>query len=1537
MMPVRPSHGRGSYSLFIFAAICLLLSVTAYAQYSAPRIFFSDLQSGPGTGGLNNLGTIVTIYGQGFGATQGTSVVTVGGVPAASYLAWSNTKVSFQPGPAATSGNIVVEVAGVGSNAVPFTVRSGNLYFVSPGGNDSNSGSYSSPWLTLVHAAGAMVPGDVTYAMNGVTQTALDVNSTSLVMNGSGSTGLPLAIVAYPGALVTVGSATGQTYGISSSASQWVLAGLTVTGNTSALSLTGSAVWRVVGNDFSCPNGSGTAACVQATNVTGIQLLGNNIHDNGSTTSTNVQGYNSLSFSGASNALEVGWNNVVRTRSCRGMLFSVNGPNQFLLNVHDNFIQNAVCSGISFANVDPYTSTVAAYNNVISHVGTGPAPGGVEAGAYACITVGGSSVSAVVIANNTLYDCGARENANSGAIVVAVPVTLADNIFDVLSGESYFSANSVTSGVVGSNNLLYGDGSAPSFLSASIVGDPGFVSIANSNFQLQSGSPAIDAGIPDFATWDFNGVPRPQGNGYDIGAFEYSSSASGQIVISPSSVSFGNVNVGASSTQTVTISNSGTGNATVSAVSSGPGFTLNGLTLPLTLAPEQAASFTATFAPSAAGSAAATVSFTSNAANSPATLAFSGTGVNPVGQLTANPDEVALSNVVVGSSTSQTITVTASIAPVTISQATTSGSGFNVTGPTLPLMLAAGQSASFTVSYYAAIAGYQTGMFTVLSNASNTVSLPIWVTGTAPAAQLAASPSSLTFGNVTTGASASQTVTVTAVSASVTISQASLMGTGFTFTGSTLPITLAAGQSASFTVKFAPTAAGSSTGTLSLTSSASSAPTVALSGTGVNPVGQLAASPSSLTFGNVATGASASQAVAVTASTASVTISQATLTGAGFTFTGPTLPLTLTAGQTASFTLIFAPSAAGSSTGYLSLTSNASSTPTIALSGTGVNPVGQLTASPSSLTFGNVTTGTSTSQTVTVTASTASVTISQATLTGTGFTFTGPTLPLTLAAGQATSFTVKFAPTAAGSSTGTFSLTSNASSTPTVALSGTGVNPVGQLAASPSSLAFGNVTTGTSASQTFTVTASTASVTISQAALTGTGFTFTGPTLPLTLAAGQATSFAVKFAPTAAGSSTGTFSLTSNASSTPAIALSGTGVNPAGQLAASPSSLAFGNVNTGASASQTVTVTASTASVTISQATLTGTGFTFTGPTLPLTLTAGQTASFTLTFAPTAAGSFTGTFSLTSNASSTPAVALSGTGVNSVGQLAVNPSQLNFGTTTAGSSSSQTVTLTASTGSVTISQATINGPGFSFSGLTLPLTLAAGQSTSFTLTFSSTVSGYQTGVLSLVSNASNSVSISMWVTNNASSAQLSASASSLSFGNVTMGTSPSQTVTVTASAASVSISQATISGAGFTFTGPALPLTLAAGQTATFTVKFAPTATGSVTGSFSLTSNASTSNIAIALSGTGTASIVHSVTLSWSPSKSTDVVGYYVFRATQSGGPYTQINATALSAMTYTDSSVVGGTTYYYVTTAVDNTGLQSGYSDQTVATVPTP
>jgi hypothetical protein len=76
-----------------------------------------------------------------------------------------------------------------------------------------------------------------------------------------------------------------------------------------------------------------------------------------------------------------------------------------------------------------------------------------------------------------------------------------------------------------------------------------------------------------------------------------------------------------------------------------------------------------------------------------------------------------------------------------------------------------------------------------------------------------------------------------------------------------------------------------------------------------------------------------------------------------------------------------------------------------------------------------------------------------------------------------------------------------------------------------------------------------------------------------------------------------------------------------------------------------------------------------------------------------------------------------------------------------------------------------------------------------------------------------------------------------------------------------------------------------------------------------------------------------SVTLDWADNGEGDLAGYNVFRATTAGGPYSQVNGGPVMSSDYVDTGLANGTTYYYVVTAEDVSGNESGQSGEASAT----
>jgi len=410
----------------------------------------------------------------------------------------------------------------------------------------------------------------------------------------------------------------------------------------------------------------------------------------------------------------------------------------------------------------------------------------------------------------------------------------------------------------------------------------------------------------------------------------------------------------------------------------------------------------------------------------------------------------------------------------------------------------------------------------------------------------------------------------------------------------------------------------------------------------------------------------------------------------------------------------------------------------------------------------------------------------------------------------------------------------------------------------------------------------------------------------------------------------------------------------AGQLVLSSSTSSASNLNFGSvpvgSTSTISTAVSNTgrSNFTITRITVSGNAFRYSGPNLPITVAPGQSVRLAVTFAPLSAGGAGGAMSVVSTRNwrrfDTTTISLAGTGTLPVsetpatpGFLATSPSSMNFGSVQLPGSQVLYETVTNSGGSsVTISQATVMGTGFGLNGFTGPQTLAAGQSLTFSVYFAPSSGGTVNGALTLASNASNAtVTVSLSGTG-MSPGQLTVSPASISLGNVVVGTSQSQTGALSASGSSVTVSSGTSSSSEFALSGITFPLSISAGQSVPFTVKFAPRTSGTASANISFASNASSSSVTETVTGTGAAAIQHSADLSWDPSPS-NVVGYNVYRSTMPGGPYAKINSSLDPSTLYTDSTVQSGQTYYYVSTAVDATGMESSHSNQLQMVIPSP
>lgn len=527
---------------------------------------------------------------------------------------------------------------------------------------------------------------------------------------------------------------------------------------------------------------------------------------------------------------------------------------------------------------------------------------------------------------------------------------------------------------------------------------------------------------------------------------------------------------------------------------------------------------------------------------------LSGCGVAVSGGLSVSPGTLSFGAVPVGQSAAASITVTnLGASAVTIQQLSVAGQSFSIIGTTsLPITIPAQGSYKLQVQFSPAGVGAATGQLTVDTNAATGGSAAVSLNGTgmqalttAPAPVL----SSLSCSNLSLTGSGKDSCTVTLSSA------AASGGLSVSLSSSNPAVTVPS----SVTVPAGATSAPFAASVSAVASTQAATLTASLNGVDASTSLQLdaatsvlVASVANLAFGNVALNTTAQQTVALTsAGSEPVTITQATLSGAAFTFSGVNLPIILNPNQVVILTVSFDPAVAGNASGQLQIISNAASGGTINVQLSGAGTTGSSGPPSTPVLNGFSCTSSSVSGAGTVNCA---VTLSAAapagglavTVTSNNTAVVPPgvvtvaagstTEPLTAAVSAVTSAQTAVLMATAGGVSESFSLQ---------------LNPSGAvLTINATSVAFGDVSLNTTATQSVVLgSVGSLPVTVSAIAVTGSGFSAVNPALPLTLNPGQTVTLNIAFDPTVTGLLPGLLTITSNATSNPSIvvSLSGTG------------------------------------------------------------------------------------------------------------------------------------------------------------------------------------------------------------------------------------------------------------------------------------------------------------------------------------------------------------------------------------------------------------
>jgi Abnormal spindle-like microcephaly-assoc'd, ASPM-SPD-2-Hydin len=303
---------------------------------------------------------------------------------------------------------------------------------------------------------------------------------------------------------------------------------------------------------------------------------------------------------------------------------------------------------------------------------------------------------------------------------------------------------------------------------------------------------------------------------------------------SPNSVSFGGISLGSKASASVSLVNAGAAAVTVSKINmSGRAFSVSGEgNLPTSIAAGGKVTLNIGFSPTASGAASGHLTITSNAsANETMAVSLSGTGI-----AASAPTLTALSCTKGSMTAAGTDSCTVTLNAVAPSGGLAVSLASNNSAVTVPASVTVASGAT-TASFTATVSSVSTAQTVILTASTSSVAKTFALQLGSGVPTLSINAASLSFGDVNLNTPATQSVTLSSTGTlPVTVSLATVIGTGFTVSGATFPLTLSTNQTVTISVQFDPTVAGAATGTLTVVSTSLTNPTaiIGLTGTGIS-------------------------------------------------------------------------------------------------------------------------------------------------------------------------------------------------------------------------------------------------------------------------------------------------------------------------------------------------------------------------------------------------------------------------------------------------------------------------------------------------------------------------------------------------------------------------------------------------------------------------------------------------------------------------------------------------------------------------------
>lgn len=552
--------------------------------------------------------------------------------------------------------------------------------------------------------------------------------------------------------------------------------------------------------------------------------------------------------------------------------------------------------------------------------------------------------------------------------------------------------------------------------------------------------------------------------------------------------------------------------------------------------------------------------------------------------------------------------------------------GFSLASNSCAGALQPGASCSFTVKFAPITASSYTGSLSVASSNAGAVDFAVSGEGQAASASLA----DVSFGNLAAGARRTQTAALANTGIGpLTLGNPQVTGAGFALAGSTCSGTLPAGSSCTVDVELAADGLRDHEGTLTVPTYEAGAFRSSL--TGYSQQAVLSVSPAVHSMGSVQVGQVQESASSTLRNTGNIPLEGLTIEVASpFSRAASNCGAALAPGASCEVGFRFSPQADGAARENAAVRASNAPTQTIELTGLGVAQAAALSGGA----FGSVASGSSVDQVATLTnigVGPLALTVpSAASVTGTEFSFLSTTCGTSLAAGQSCTVSMRYSATGVAAAAGVLTVSTGAGAK---SLTLSGQSQQGVLAVTPKTDAFGTVQIGqTAASGAHTLTNNgnlgIAGLTLKAPA----GFALATNGCSATLAPAASCSFTVSFTPASAVSYDANLSITASNAAGTTVALTGAGQAPSASLAA----LAFGSHAAMSVVDRTTTLTntgvAAISVTTPAASSVTGVGFSYLNTTCGTTLAAGANCSITVRYAATAANAASGTLTVTTGA-----------------------------------------------------------------------------------------------------------------------------------------------------------------------------------------------------------------------------------------------------------------------------------------------------------------